>query len=67
LHLENIRKKSGVEFSEMIFFDDDSFNVRDVATLGVISILTPDGVTREVFQQGLASFAQARGDDVFGP
>lgn len=51
----------------MIFFDDDHTNVRDVATLGVISMLTPDGVTREVFNQGLASFAQARGNDMFGP
>jgi magnesium-dependent phosphatase 1 len=46
VHLKNIQKKSGgIPFNEMIFFDDDMTNIRDVSKLGVISIYTPDGVT----------------------
>ena len=61
-HLANIRRKSGVEYADMIFFDDDPQNIQDVSSIGVLSILTPDGVTRDVWQKGLAAFsAQCRG------
>lgn len=61
-HSENIRKKSGVDFSQMIFFDDDPVKIRDVASIGVISVLTPEGVTRQAFGEGLSAFAEARGE-----
>jgi len=41
----------------MIFFDDDPANIRDVGSLGVVSILTPDGVTREAWDRGMEAFA----------
>ena len=42
----------------MIFFDDQMGNIKDVAALGVTSVLTPNGVTRALFDKGLASFAR---------
>mmetsp|Transcript_19804 Transcript_19804/g.39270 ORF Transcript_19804/g.39270 Transcript_19804/m.39270 type:complete len:181 (+) Transcript_19804:90-632(+) len=56
-HFESIRRKSGVPFEDMIFFDDDPANIRDVGSLGVVSILTPDGVTREAWDRGMEAFA----------
>jgi magnesium-dependent phosphatase 1 len=44
----------------MIFFDDDPQNIRDVGSLGVLSVLTPKGVTRDVWEKGLADFSAAR-------
>ncbi len=40
----------------MVFFDDDLENIRDVSALGVISIHTPRGITREAWESGLAAF-----------
>jgi len=56
-HLAAIKRKSGYGFEHMIFFDDDPTNIRDVSSLGVLSVLTPHGVTRKVFEEGLAVFA----------
>mmetsp|Transcript_18213 Transcript_18213/g.33057 ORF Transcript_18213/g.33057 Transcript_18213/m.33057 type:complete len:182 (-) Transcript_18213:79-624(-) len=57
VHLTAIRDKSGVAFSDMLFFDDDPANIRDVSELGVCSILTPNGVDEEAWLGGLATFA----------
>jgi magnesium-dependent phosphatase 1 len=48
-----------VPFEDMIFFDDDPKNIRDVSSLGVLSILTPDGVTREAWNKGLELFSRS--------
>ena len=60
-HLSAIRQKSGCAFDDMIFFDDDPHNISDVSSIGVLSILTPNGVTRDVFEEGLRQFATRRG------
>ena len=44
----------------MIFFDDDPQNIRDVGSLGVLSVLTPQGGTREVWERGLADYGAAQ-------
>ena len=56
-HLTKIKKESGLEFSDMIFFDDQMGNIKDVSQLGVTSVLTPRGVTRALFDKGLKSYA----------
>ena len=52
--------RKGIAFSDMLFFDDDPNNIRDVSALGVCSILTPQGVTEEAWQEGLATFAATK-------
>mmetsp|Transcript_3509 Transcript_3509/g.10359 ORF Transcript_3509/g.10359 Transcript_3509/m.10359 type:complete len:174 (-) Transcript_3509:68-589(-) len=56
-HFEALRQKTGVAFSDMLFFDDDPMNISAVGGLGVLSILTPSGVTKDAWEQGLAKFA----------
>lgn len=55
-HLKNIAKKTGVPLQDMIFFDDQYGNCRDVAELGVTVAYTPNGVTRQIFQEALGKF-----------
>lgn len=43
----------------MCFFDDDPHNISDVCGIGVKCFLTPDGVTRALFEQGLRSIGVA--------
>jgi len=44
----------------MVFFDDDPVNIKDVSSIGVLSKLTPNGVTREAFLEVLAEFQDSR-------
>eukprot|EP00746_Dinoflagellata_sp_MGD_P067482 gnl/MRDRNA2_/MRDRNA2_27858_c0_seq1.p1 gnl/MRDRNA2_/MRDRNA2_27858_c0~~gnl/MRDRNA2_/MRDRNA2_27858_c0_seq1.p1 ORF type:complete len:292 (-),score=16.67 gnl/MRDRNA2_/MRDRNA2_27858_c0_seq1:34-909(-) len=66
-HLQEISRKSGVGLESMLFFDDAPENVRNGSSIGVTSILTPNGVTKESWLEGLAVFrdnARARSKDV---
>lgn len=44
----------------MLFFDNERRNVQSVSKLGVVSVFTPDGMTEELWQHGLAAFAEGR-------
>lgn len=43
-HFENIARKTGAKFSEMIFFDNQRDNCEFIRKLGVNTVYTPDGV-----------------------
>ena len=34
VHMHRIKKDSGVDYRDMLFFDDDYANIRDVSKLG---------------------------------
>lgn len=61
-HIPKLRGLTGVEFSEMIFWDDCTYsdNCADVANKcpGTICVRTPRGLTRELFEMGLNAFAR---------
>ncbi|XP_069490081.1 magnesium-dependent phosphatase 1 [Ambystoma mexicanum] len=58
-HFERIQKKTGIPYSEMIFFDDESRNIRDISNLGVTCILvTGDGMTLKTLEKGMEAFAR---------
>ena len=46
-----------IDFSDMIFFDNEYGNIRDVSKLGVTSVYCPDGMTQEIWMKGLEQFA----------
>ena len=58
-HFRRIAEASGVALDDMLFFDNEMRNVRDVADLGVTCVHTPDGLTMALWERGLAEFAQA--------
>ena len=58
-HFRNLKTKyPKLEFSDMLFFDNEMGNIRSVSKLGVCCIYCPDGVTHDVWEEGLATFAK---------
>ena len=45
-HFHHLRKKSGIAFKDMLFFDDEIRNVEDVGRLAVNAVLVNDGINR---------------------
>ncbi len=57
-HMRNLQKKfPEIKFEDMIFFDNEMHNIENTTRLGVFSVHCPDGVTRNLWEQSLASFA----------
>ncbi|XP_004647542.1 magnesium-dependent phosphatase 1 isoform X1 [Octodon degus] len=59
-HFERLHQKTGVAFSQMIFFDDEKRNIVDVTTLGVTCIHVQNGMSLHTLTQGLETFAKAQ-------
>jgi magnesium-dependent phosphatase 1 len=54
-HFERIHRDTGIEYDDMLFFDDESRN-KNVEVLGVVMWLIRDGVTREEIDSGVRSW-----------
>ena len=69
-HFQRIANTLGISFGDMLFFDNESGNCREVARLGVTVAYCPDGVDRRIWDVALEAFPQTGGDvvglDVFG-
>ena len=59
-HFKALRKLSGIEFKEMLFFDDEMRNIREVSQLGVSAVHVSDGLHADLFQESLDSYLRAR-------
>lgn len=59
-HFERIHRDSGIEFEEMLFFDDESRN-KNVEVLGVTMRLVRDGVTRDEIDEGVKAWRKRHG------
>ncbi|XP_050455017.1 magnesium-dependent phosphatase 1-like [Cataglyphis hispanica] len=55
-HFFNIQKSSQADYKDMLFFDDETRNIREVGKLGVHAILVKDGITHHVIKNALQSF-----------
>ena len=53
--VQKLQKKSGLDYSEMLFFDDESRN-KNVEELGVVMQLVRDGVTRAEINRGVEAW-----------
>ncbi|XP_053901540.1 magnesium-dependent phosphatase 1 [Malaclemys terrapin pileata] len=58
-HFQRLQQDTGVPFAQMLFFDDEERNIRDVSKLGVTCILVPDGMTQALLTRGLEAFARS--------
>jgi magnesium-dependent phosphatase 1 len=52
-HFAALRDASGVDYSDMLFFDDEMRNIREVSHLGVTCIHVPDGLDEGLLHSGL--------------
>ncbi|KAI1272955.1 magnesium-dependent phosphatase [Xylaria sp. FL0933] len=59
-HFESLHKRTGIPYTEMLFFDDESRN-RDTETLGVTMWLVRDGVTWAEVESGIREWRRRRG------
>ncbi|ETW82029.1 hypothetical protein HETIRDRAFT_418029 [Heterobasidion irregulare TC 32-1] len=73
-HFRKLQQKTGIPYSEMLFFDDEHRN-KEVQALGVTFALVRNDFTERTFEEGLAAWRQlhpvevtedAGGDDVKG-
>jgi len=56
-HINAIAEKTGVDIKEMMFFDNQTNNTSCVAGMkGPTVVYTPEGVTRKLFEEGLAAY-----------
>ncbi|KAF2860638.1 magnesium-dependent phosphatase-1 [Piedraia hortae CBS 480.64] len=54
-HFRRLHKTSGIDYKDMVFFDDESRN-RNVEELGVVMQLVRDGVSRQEVDAGVATW-----------
>ena len=59
-HFNAFKKNSGFNFDQMIFFDDESRNIRDISKLGTTSIYVSEGVDQKVIEEGFKKFIENR-------
>ncbi|MFN3188877.1 MAG: magnesium-dependent phosphatase-1 [Aureliella sp.] len=52
-HFGAIQRESGVELSNMVFFDDEIRNIHDISAIGVHSVFVERGINRELFENAL--------------
>ncbi|RHY26716.1 hypothetical protein DYB25_011996 [Aphanomyces astaci] len=56
VHFKQLADDSGVAYSDMLFFDNEYGNIRDISAMDVSSVYCPDGLTWEVWEQGMTAF-----------
>ena len=52
-HFERIHRRTGIAYEDMVFFDNEYRNVRDVQRLGVTCVYTPEGFRRKYFKEAM--------------
>ena len=55
-HFRNLHKKTGIPYEDMVFFDNEHWNIKQVAKLGVKSIYTPDGMMKKHWEEAKREF-----------
>ncbi|XP_062871880.1 magnesium-dependent phosphatase 1 [Trichomycterus rosablanca] len=55
-HFRRLQEDSGVPYTDMIFFDDDMWNISEVRRLGVYCVLVHDGITCKLVDEELQKF-----------
>ena len=56
-HFQNLKQKfPEIDYEEMLFFDNESHNIRNVMKLGVKCVYAPEGMTIDAWEKGLQLF-----------
>ncbi|XP_067303267.1 magnesium-dependent phosphatase 1 [Pseudorasbora parva] len=55
-HFERLKADSGVQFSDMMFFDDEDRNIVEVGRLGVHCVLVRNAITSDLVNNALEHF-----------
>lgn len=55
-HFSRLREDSGLDYSEMLFFDDELRNIREVGDLGVHAVEVRNGICEALFLESMEKF-----------
>ena len=55
-HFSSLRDDSSIAFENMLFFDDEQRNIRDINNLGVTCVHVASGMTTSLLEHGLSDF-----------
>lgn len=61
-HFENLHRRTGISYENMVFFDNEKWNIRSVSRLGVKCLYTPNGMTRDAWKKAFDLFAHGSND-----
>ena len=56
-HFAALRDDSRIDYDEMLFFDDETRNIRDLGSFGVTCVHVGQGMAWELFREGHEQFA----------
>ncbi|KAH8084608.1 magnesium-dependent phosphatase-1 [Filobasidium floriforme] len=59
-HFKEIHKKTGIPYSEMLFFDDEARN-KETESLGVTMMLVTHGVDKATYNKGVKKWRERNG------
>lgn len=57
MHFGVLHKRTGIDYKDMLFFDNEIENIHTCEPLGITCVFTPDGMTEAHWQEGLKRFA----------
>ncbi|GLD92229.1 hypothetical protein PINS_up000762 [Pythium insidiosum] len=60
VHFQQLKEQSGVEYEDMLFFDNEYGNISDVGRLGVVCAYCPQGLSEGSWIQGMEAFQDAK-------
>ena len=55
-HFQRLHKKTNIPYQSMVFFDNEYSNITSVQKLGVQCIYTPNGMTKDAWDDALIMF-----------
>jgi magnesium-dependent phosphatase 1 len=55
-HFQRLHQATGVDYQDMVFFDNEKWNVKSVSKLGVKCIYTPDGMQKRHWEEAKRAF-----------
>ncbi|CAH8622300.1 unnamed protein product [Schistosoma rodhaini] len=59
-HFKRFHELSGIDYADMLFFDDETRNIHDISKLGVQCHLVEHGITLNLLKDALKKFQQQR-------
>ena len=59
-HFQQFRNNSGISYEDMVFYDDEYRNIKEIGDIGVTCQQVNNGVTFTAFQNGLEKFVRRR-------
>ncbi|OQR95220.1 hypothetical protein ACHHYP_00213 [Achlya hypogyna] len=64
VHFKQLQEDSGVAYEDMLFFDNEHYNIVNVQELGVVCAYCPDGLNLAVWKEGMERFQTRAAVDV---